>query len=256
MAYHNIFHDPIGDEIFLLSTNLQGTSMLPGPTTTNSYLVIGDEKAMLFDLAIDDPAVKEYVQTLTDKPIMLVLSHCHYDHVYHLNRFSDAWVHEQDAPLLDGTRFGTSKIDPCPSLHFLGDGDTVDLGNRILDVIHIPGHTPGSILLLDRKTKILLSGDTGARRLLLGVTECVSIEDLCADLERLKTYDFDVMYSAHDRCAIPKGHMDTMLDVIKNDLSGADRIVPVPDVGNLLCVSRGEETDLAYFDVALLERKD
>lgn len=256
MAYENLFHTEIGHGLFLISTDLQGKSMFPGPATTNSYLVIGEEKAMLFDLAVDDPAVKEYVQTLTDKPMMLVLSHCHYDHVYHLNRFLDAWLHEQDASLLDGTRFGTSKIDPCPSLHFLCDGDTVDLGNRILDVIHIPGHTPGSILLLDRKTKILLSGDTGARRLLLGVTARVSIEDLCADLERLKNYDFEVMYSAHDRCAIPKGHIDTMLDTIRKDLAGAKRIVPVPDVGDLLCVSRGEETDLAYFDIALLERKD
>lgn len=125
-----------------------------------------------------------------------------------------------------------------------------------MDVIHIPGHTPGSLLLLDRETKILLSGDTGARRLLYGLTDHIPTEVFCADLEQLKTFDFTAMYSAHDRCAIPKAHIDTMLDVIRNNLHGAERIVSVPGVGNLHCTSRGEETDLHYFDIAFLERKD
>ena len=256
MAYENLFYREIGEDIFLISTDLQGTSLLPGPATTNSYLVIGEEKAMLFDLAVDDPAVKAYVEQLTGKPVMLVLSHAHPDHIYHLNLWEEVWLHPADEKFLHGGILGMDAVEPFPKLHFLQGGDTIDLGNRILDVIHIPGHTPGSILLQDRKTKILLSGDTGARRLLYGITDFVPVYDFCADLERLKTFGFEVMYSAHDRCAIPKAHIDTMLDVIKNDLPGAKHIVPIPDVGNLLCVSRGEEIDLAYFDVALLERKD
>ncbi len=254
MAYENLFHTEIGDGIFLISTNLQGTSMLPGPATTNSYLVIGEEKAMLFDLAVDDPAVRAYVEHLTDKPIMLVLSHAHPDHIYYLNLWEEVWLHPSDEKFLHGGILGLGAVEPFPELHFLQGGDTVTLGNRILDVIHIPGHTPGSILLLDRNTKILLSGDTGARRLLYGITDFVPVNDFCTDLERLKTFDFEAMYSAHDRCAIPKVHIDTMLDVIRNNLARAERSVPVPGVGNLLCVSSGEETDLNYFDIALLER--
>jgi len=256
MAFENLFHTEIGDGIFLISTDLQGKSMLPGPATTNSYLVIGEEKAMLFDLTVDDPAVKEYVKDLTDKPIMLALSHAHPDHIYHLNLWEEVWLHPADEKFLHGGFLGMDAVEPFPKLHFLHGGDTIDLGNRILDVIHIPGHTPGSILLLDRKTKILLSGDTGARRLLYGITDYIPTEVFCADLERLKTFDFTAMYSAHDRCAIPRAHIDTMLDVIRNNLHGAERIVPVPGVGNLLCTSRGEETDLHYFDIAFLERKD
>ena len=251
MAYENLFHAQIGDGIYLISTNQQGKSMLPGPATTNSYLVVGDEKAMLFDLAVDDPALKEYAKNLAGKPMMMVLSHGHYDHIYHLEQFSDVWLHEKDAPLLQGGGAGLRKVMPCPNLHFLAEGDVIDLGDRKLDVIHIPGHTPGSILLLDRKTKVLLSGDTGARRLLLGVTGMVQLEDLCSDFERLKEFDFEVMYSAHDRCALLKTHIDTMLDVIENQFREKCQRVTLEGVGDFLLYRTGKEEELYYFDVCM-----
>ncbi len=251
MAYENLFHVRIGDGIYLISTDQQGKSMLPGPATTNSYLVVGNEKAMLFDLAVDDSALKEYAQNLAGKPMMLVLSHGHYDHIYHLEQFSDAWLHEKDAPLLQGGGAGLRKVKPCPNLHFLAEGDVIDLGDRKLDVIHIPGHTPGSILLLDRKSRILLSGDTAARRLLYGVTGYMPLDAFCADLKRLKEYEFDVMYSAHDRCALPKAHLDTMLTVLRKDVPGNCQTIQLDDVGELLIFRYGTEEELSYFDICL-----
>ena len=260
MAYENLFHKEVADGIYLISTdssgpNEDGRSMLPGKATTNSYLIIGKEQALLFDLAVDEHGVKEYAEALAGKPVMLVISHCHYDHVFYMELFSDAWLHEMDAPLLDGSLFGTRKIEPCPKLHYLKHADVIDLGERRLDVIHVPGHTPGSILLLDRKTRVLLSGDTGARRFLFGVTPSVSLDVLCDGLEKLQAYPFDIMYSAHDRCGIPKCHIATMLDVIRNELPHTERVVPVPDAGIMLCANRGSEEDISYFDVAVLTRE-
>ena len=249
MADKNLFHVRIGDGIYLISTDLQGKSMLPGPATTNSYLVVGNEKAVLFDLAVDDPALREYAQNLAGKPMMLVLSHGHYDHIYHLEQFSDVWLHEKDASLLQGGGAGLRKVMPCPNLHFLAEGDVIDPGDRKLDVIHIPGHTPGSILLLDRKSRILLSGDTGTRRLLYGITGFVSFEDFCDDLRRLQSFDFDVMYSAHDRCALPKVHIDTMLDVIENQFREKGQQVTLEGVGDFLLYRTGKEEELHYFDI-------
>lgn len=260
MAYEDLFHAEIGEGIYLISTkkcspNDEPCSLLPGKATTNSYLAVGEEKALLFDLAVDEAALGEYARDLAGKPLMLVVSHVHYDHVYNLKLYDKVWLHPGDEKLLRSRKLGMKPVRPCPKVEYLRDGETVDLGGRILDVINIPGHTKGSILLLDRKTKILLSGDTGARRLLYGVTEYVPLKDFCADLERLKQRDFDVMYSAHDRCAIPKAHIDTMLDVIKNDLPRAEKTISIPMVGKLVCISRGEETRLSYFDMAMLKRK-
>ncbi len=251
MTYENLFHAPIAEDVYLISTNLQGKSLLPSSATTNSYLVIGKEKALLFDLAVDDPALKRYAENLADRPVMLVLSHGHPDHIYNLNQFPDVWLHQLDMKFLRGGFLGMAPVEPCPKPHFLTHGDAVDLGSRVLDVIHIPGHTPGSILLLDRHTKILLSGDTVARRLLYGITDFVPLAQFCVDLKKLEEYDFNTMYSAHDRCALPKAHIETMLDVIQNNLPQTKRIVPVPGIGDLLCASLGVETELTYFDIAL-----
>ena len=237
--------------LYLISTDAQGESMAPGPATPNSYLVVGEEKTVLFDLAVDDSAIGEYARKLAGKPMMLVLSHGHYDHIYHLEQFSDVWLHEKDAPLLQGGGIGLRQVDPCPNLHFLEDGDVIDLGNRKLDVIHIPGHTPGSILLLDRKTKTIFSGDTGARRLLYGVTGFVPMEDFCYKLRQLKSFDFDIMYSAHDRCALPKTHIDTMLDVIENHFWEEGRQVTLEGVGDFLLYRTGKEDELHYFDICM-----
>ena len=244
-----LFHKEIGDGVYLISTDEQGTSMLPGPATTNSYLVIGEENALLFDLAVDDPKLGAYVQKLAEKTVMTVLSHGHYDHIYHMEQYDDVWIHENDVPLLRGEGFGLRKVDPCPQLHLLKDGDVIDLGGRKLDVIHIPGHTPGSILLLDRKTKLLLSGDTGARRLLYGVTGFVPFEDFYEDLVRLKAFDFEVMYSAHDRCALPKAHIDTILDVIQNQFQEKAQKVTLDGMGDFLLYRMGNENELCYFDI-------
>ncbi|MBQ3095296.1 MAG: MBL fold metallo-hydrolase [Clostridia bacterium] len=261
MAYNNLFHAQVADGIFLISSDTNGPdadgrSLLPGKATPNSYLVIGKEKALLFDLAIDEKGLKEYAESLAGKPVMLALSHAHYDHIFHIEQFSEVWLHEADVPLLQGNRVGTRKVNSCPPLHYLAEGDVIDLGDRILDVIHIPGHTPGSVLLLDRHTDVLLSGDTGARRLLYGITPSVSLDELCNSLRRLKEYDFSVMYSAHDRCSIPKAHLDTMLDVIIHDMPHAKKEMTIPGIGTMLCTSRGKETETAFFVMASLLRNE
>ena len=132
-------------------------------------------------------------------------------------------------------------------------GDVIDLGGRELEVFHIPGHTPGSILLLDRKCRVLLSGDTCARRLLYGLHEQVSFEEFCASLENLKTADFDVMYSAHDRCAIPKEYLYHMRLLLKNEVPQTKNVVDLPGIGEMKCFFHGDIRTLDYFDIAFME---
>lgn len=215
-----LFHVEIAQGIYLISDPEQGPtedgkSLAPGNATANSYLIIGEEKALLFDLAVNSTELKTYAEKLAGKPVQLVLSHGHYDHAFYLNKYQDVWMNTKDEFLLKKGMLGFPPVEPCPIIHGLEAGDVIDLGGRELEVFHIPGHTPGSILLLDRKCRVLLSGDTCARRLLYGLHEQVSFEEFCASLENLKTADFDVMYSAHDRCAIPKEYLSHMVLLLK-----------------------------------------
>ena len=91
-----LFHVEVRDGIVLLSTDAFGPtadakSLAPGNPTTNSYLVLGAARALLFDLAVDDPRLFAYAEKLANKPVRLVLSHGHYDHAYHLNRLGEAY---------------------------------------------------------------------------------------------------------------------------------------------------------------------
>ena len=253
-----LFHVEIMQGIYLISDSEQGPtedrkSLAPGNATANSYLIIGEERAVLFDLAVNSPELKTYAEKLAGKPVRLVLSHGHYDHVFYLNKYQDVWMNTKDEFLLKKGMLGFPPVEPCPIIHGLKAGDVINLGGRELEVFHIPGHTPGSILLLDRKCRVLLSGDTCARRLLFGLHKKVSFKDFCTSLENLKKADFDVMYSAHDRCAIPKEYLSYIIFLLNHEVPQKQNVVELPGIGNVKYFSCGDNRTLEFFDVSFLE---
>ena len=83
--------------------------------------------------------------------------------------------------------------------------------------------------------------------------EQVSFEEFCASLENLKKADFDVMYSAHDRCAIPKEYLSHMMLLLKNEVPQTKNVVELPGIGEIKCFSHGDIRTLDYFDIAFME---
>ena len=255
-----LFSTEIEEGIYLISaTKKSGMSIeeltKPQEATANSYLVVGDEKTLLFDLAVNQEGLWDYACSLTDKPVQLVLSHGHVDHIFHLNKREEVWLHSKDMDMVrNGVPGVNGPTNPCPVLHPLNEGDVIELGNRKLTVFHIPGHTPGSILLLDQKTRFLLSGDSIARRLLFGVGSEVKLAPFCEKVKQLKEIDFKGAYSAHDRCALPKSHLKRMLETIENAQKNGKKM-KIPFVGQFLTYKCGKETEFDYCDVAIYESK-
>ena len=257
---NNIFHKEVRDGLFILcdkrhSPDGDPASLSPGSPTGNSYLVIGNDRALLFDLAIDNKNMKQYASELAKRSVQLVLSHAHVDHIYHITDFDKVWLHPDDEKLLrEGAAFQKG-IKNCPPLSYLFDGDIIDLGGRILDVIHIPGHTDGSIVLLDRQTRTLLGGDTVARHLLHGMHTKIAPEKISEDMEKLKSLPFDVIYCAHDRCALPKEHLSLIQEVIRRCQSeGENKSIPM--LCRMRTFSIGTLEDLYYCDIAEMVAKD
>lgn len=251
-----LFHTEIMSGIYQISSTLLGPtgdkkSLAPGNPTQNSYLVIGATKALLFDLALDEPGLKEYAEQLAGKPVQLVLSHGHIDHIFHLNRFSEVWMHPADEILIREGMPGQMPVDPCPTIHALYEGNIIDLGDRLLDVFNVPGHTNGSILLLDRQTRTLLAGDTCTRRLLYGLTDYVPLERFCESLRRIQKQDFDIFYSAHDRCSLPKAYLEYMIAQITDELPHTQERWDCPGFGQMIHLTSGDVYSLRYFDMAI-----
>ncbi len=149
-----------------------------------SYLIEGDESALLFDSGMGIGDMKAVVSALTDKPVVLVNSHSHFDHVGGNWQFGTA--HLLDVPeaisLLengfalpadDENRKAESLsypgeawfdlndlcVRPCHVVA-IHDGDIFDLGGRTLRVIATPGHSKDGIMLADDKNRLLFTGDT------------------------------------------------------------------------------------------------
>jgi glyoxylase-like metal-dependent hydrolase (beta-lactamase superfamily II) len=82
----------------------------------------------------------------------------------------------------------------------LEDGDVIDIGGRILEVIHTPGHSPGSISLLDKKNRILFTGDTYFPGPLYAHPEDVNIEDYMASMNNLasRVSEYDFLCAGHN----------------------------------------------------------
>ncbi len=134
-----LFHVEIAQGIYLISDPEQGPtedgkSLAPGNATANSYLIIGEERAVLLDLAVNSPELKTYAEKLAGKPVQLVLSHGHYDHAFYLNQYQDVWMNTKDKFLLKKGMLGFPPVEPCPIIHGLEAGDVIDLGGRELEV--------------------------------------------------------------------------------------------------------------------------
>jgi hydroxyacylglutathione hydrolase len=119
---------------------------------TTMYIVEGQDKAMLIDTGTKCADLDQIVKKITQKPLLVVLTHNHPDHAGNVNYFEEAYMHPLDTVVPIGVPFKGK-------YHFMKEGDVFDLGNRQLEVYLMPGHTPGSIILIDKADGVCYSGD-------------------------------------------------------------------------------------------------
>lgn len=144
------------------------------------YLLCGSKKALLFDANIGVASLKKVVSTLTALPVVVVLSHWHFDHVGGAHEFSEAWAWNSPY-MLAASESGISaelvrkyggesflksigqpgwEVRPFKGVHLLAPDQIIDLGNYKLQVLHTPGHTPDSVCLHEPERQWLFAGDT------------------------------------------------------------------------------------------------
>lgn len=126
------------------------------------YLVEGGNEAIVIDTGYGVGNIREYCQSLTPKPVRNVINtHDHFDHTANNAYFEKAYMTEATRPLatIPFPSFEGIDFPRDYPVEIVKEGDVIDLGGRTLEVIEIPDHAVGSIALLDRKEKILFSGD-------------------------------------------------------------------------------------------------
>ena len=151
--------------------------------TVNSYLLLGSDRAVLVDSGTGVGNLLELIKELTSLPVLVCSTHYHWDHTGGNYQFSERAIHilESDiilqpqdtaldhslvAPEVNG-KLGLPKLEqetfqyrPSSPTCVLRDGDQIDLGGRVLQVIHTPGHSPGHVCFWESQSGMLFSGDT------------------------------------------------------------------------------------------------
>ena len=114
-------------------------------------------------------------------------------------------------------------------LSFLKDGDLIDLGGTVLEVLHIPGHTHGSIAFLNREDRYLIPGDSVSYAEVYMFGNTRNFSDYVNSLKRLQEMTgFDFLYPSHEEAPIPISAISQQLVVCEGILDGS--IVPqTPD---------------------------
>ena len=130
-----------------------------------SYVIRGEKAALVIDTGYGTENHKAWVQEYTDLPLILACTHSHFDHVRGNVFYDEVLLHPADHEIYDMM----FDFERCPEefrdlrsgpLVPIEDGQIIDLGGRHIEVIHTPGHTPGSCCFLDIEARILVTGDS------------------------------------------------------------------------------------------------
>jgi glyoxylase-like metal-dependent hydrolase (beta-lactamase superfamily II) len=219
---------------------------------TNVWHLRGRDRDLVVDTANGIARLRPLVEGLAGgRPVVAVATHAHFDHIGGMHEFDERWVHRGDAeemaavsdPLrllgadlspafvedmaqygyepasvlisalpeecFDVTAFRTQPSEPT---RVLEDGDVIELGDRSLEVLHVPGHTPGSIALWDPAGGLLFTGDTVYAEDALFAPDHASFRE---SLRRLRELPASLVCGGHNR---PFGR-EELLGIIDRELA-------------------------------------
>jgi len=203
----------------------------------NMWHIRGRDADMLVDAGMGISSLKTAMAELLDKPLIAVATHSHADHMGSLHEFEQRLVHpleaeqlrySDDFPILcshhwpaglresiecQGYEVPEIMVDayPCEGFNpmtfrspsteptqLIDEGDVLDLGNCAFEVIHLPGHSPGSIGLWEKSTGTLFSGDAIYDGPLLDDIQGGDKREYIATMERLRELPVTVVHGGHD----------------------------------------------------------
>lgn len=126
------------------------------------YMVEGDKKAAVIDTGITTgKKITPLLRELTDKPLLLVATHVHCDHIYHMDEFEEVYMCHDEKKIEETTlrTLTAGRLKPWDEIHDIHTDSVISLGGTELRICQVPGHTPGSIVILETRENYLFTGD-------------------------------------------------------------------------------------------------
>ncbi|MEV4621454.1 MBL fold metallo-hydrolase [Asanoa sp. NPDC049573] len=219
---------PIGDNLVRISEPRVHPLL-----SANLWWLRGTDRDIVVDAGLGVVALREEIPALFERDPLLVLTHSHLDHAGGAHEFRERAAHPAEAATLaagpPGSLYGAElyaklgipddgepvpdllirelphpgydprgyRVEPAPLTRVLADQERIDLGGRVLTVMHLPGHTPGSMALFEERTGVLFSGDVIYDDDPIDSLPDSSIPDYRRTMERLARLSVSVVHPGH-----------------------------------------------------------
>ncbi|RXZ42067.1 MBL fold metallo-hydrolase [Crenobacter cavernae] len=206
----------------------------------NIWHVRGRDRDLLVDSGMGVVSLVGAVPWLAERPLVALASHTHFDHIGNHHEFAERACHRLEAPILadpapaatlaeryaviemfdalppGGYRQADYRVEAAPATRVLEDGDVIDLGDRVFEVVHVPGHSPGSIALWEAATSTLFSGDAVYDGPLIDDAYHSNRDDYVVSMQRLRRLPVRVVHGGH----FPSFGRERYLQLIDDYLAG------------------------------------
>ena len=220
----------------------------------NIWHIRGRTQDAVIDTGLGVASLKNAARHLFESDLIAVATHTHFDHTGGIHEFETRLVHENEASSMStaedsmilkisefeegdvqaierqGYSFSTDllltaiphenfdltshRLEPATPTSTIKDGDKLDLGNRVLEILHLPGHSPGSIGLWEAETGTLFSGDAIYNGPLLYDIPGANRDHYISTLERLMDLPVTIVHAGHD----PSFGRDTLREIVRSYL--------------------------------------
>ena len=204
---------------------------------THCYLLNGSERSLLIDTGLGICNIYDQVIKLTDKPVTAVATHIHWDHIGGHEYFPDFYAHEDELNWLSGEfpltmeQIKSMVVDRCDlpegfdinkydffqgsPTRILKDNSMIDIGNRCVQVLHSPGHSPGHMCFWEKERGYIFTGDLVYKDTLFAYFPSTDPELYLNSLERLSALSAKRVFPAHHTLNIQPEILIRMRDVFR-----------------------------------------
>lgn len=204
---------------------------------THCYLLNGTARSLLIDTGLGICNIYDEVIRLTDQPVTAVATHIHWDHIGGHKYFPDFYAHREElnwlhgefplamdvirdmvidrCALPDGYDVGTYELFQGTPTRVLTDRDGIDIGGRMIEVLHTPGHSPGHMCFWEKDRGYLFTGDLVYKDTLFAYYPSTDPEAYLTSLERIAALPAKRVFPAHHTLDIQPEILARMRDALR-----------------------------------------
>lgn len=204
---------------------------------THAYLLNGTDYSLLIDTGLGIENIAEEVSNWTQKPVIAIATHIHWDHIGGHRYFPEFYVHEEEVSWLAGEfpltmeQIKAFVVERCElpegfdvekyeffqgaPARILRDREVIDIGGRKIEVLHTPGHSPGHMCFYEEKSGYLFTGDLVYKDTLFAYYPSTDPEAYLASLERIAALPVKKVFPAHHNLDIRPSIITEMRDAFR-----------------------------------------